>query len=80
MKNRNQIKDYAEQQYKTDQNLTARMNLWSYGSNPESFYKWIFSKIQIQKYERVLELGCGTGQLWLWSIKQKKTCSLSIFL
>jgi ubiquinone/menaquinone biosynthesis C-methylase UbiE len=65
MSNRKTIKDFAEQQYKNLQNLNARMNLWSYGSNPVSLQKWIFSKIHLQENERVLELGCGTGQLWL---------------
>ncbi|MFX1281796.1 MAG: class I SAM-dependent methyltransferase [Promethearchaeota archaeon] len=65
MSNEKNIKEFAEQQYKTSQNLNARMNLWSYGSNPVSLQKWIFSKIHLQEYERVLELGCGTGQLWL---------------
>ena len=65
MSNRNTIKDFAEHQYKTSQNLNDRMNLWSYGSNPETLPKWIFSKINLQEHERVLELGCGTGQLWL---------------
>jgi ubiquinone/menaquinone biosynthesis C-methylase UbiE len=53
------------------------MNLWSYGLNPESLQKWIFSKIQIQDYERILELGCGTGELWLENSKDiPSTCSI----
>ncbi|MFX1376318.1 MAG: class I SAM-dependent methyltransferase [Promethearchaeota archaeon] len=77
MKNSKSIKEFAELQYKTHQNLTARMNLWSYGSNPESLQEWIFSKIQIQECERVLELGCGTGQLWLENFKNvPSTCSI----
>ncbi len=77
MKNKKTVKEFAELQYKNHQNLTTRMNLWSYGSNPESFQKWIFSNIQIQEYERVLELGCGTGQLWIENIKNiPSTCSI----
>jgi ubiquinone/menaquinone biosynthesis C-methylase UbiE len=79
MKNRKTIKEYAEQQYKSPQNLKTRMNLWSYGSNPESLPRWIFSKIGVQEHERVLELGCGTGQLWLENFKQiPSTCSIII--
>ena len=75
MKNYKSVKEYAELQYKTHQNLTNRMNLWSYGSNPETLQKWIFSKIQLQKHERVLELGCGTGQLWLENFRNvPSTC------
>lgn len=77
MKNKNIIKEFAEQQYKTHQNLENRMKLWSYGSNPESLPKWIFSKIQLQEYEKVLELGCGTGQLWLENFNTiPLTCSI----
>jgi ubiquinone/menaquinone biosynthesis C-methylase UbiE len=77
MSNRNTIKEFAEQQYKTSQNLSARMNLWSYGSNPESLPRWIFSKIHLQESERVLELGCGTGQLWLENSNNvPSTCSI----
>ena len=79
MNNKNRIKEFAEQQYKTHQNLNARINLWSYGSNPESLQEWIFSKIQIQEYERVLELGCGTGKLWYENFNNiPSTCSITI--
>ncbi len=77
MKNNRSVKQYSELQYKTHQNLTNRMNLWSYGSNPETLHKWIFSKIQLQGHERVLELGCGTGQLWLENFRNvPSTCSI----
>lgn len=77
MKNNRTVKEYAELQYKTHQNLTDRINLWSYGSNPESLHKWIFSKIQLRDYERVLELGCGTGQLWTENFRNvPATCSI----
>jgi len=78
MKNGKIVKEYAEQQYKTHQKLVNRMNLWSYGTNPESLPKWIFKKIQLQEYERVLELGCGTGQLWLENFKNVPSTCLII--
>jgi ubiquinone/menaquinone biosynthesis C-methylase UbiE len=79
MKNRKTVKEYAELPYKTPQNLNARINLWSYGTNPESLQKWIFSKIQLQENERVLELGCGTGQLWLENLEDiPATCSITL--
>ena len=77
MKNNNSVKEYAKLQYKSHKNLTNRMNLWSYGSNPESLQKWIFSKINLQENERILELGCGTGQLWLENYSNvPSTCSI----
>ncbi|MEJ2249809.1 MAG: hypothetical protein P8Y70_06055 [Candidatus Lokiarchaeota archaeon] len=65
MKDKTPIKEYAEQQYRTHNNLINRINLWSYGTNPESLQKWIFNKIQLKEHERLLELGCETGKLWL---------------
>ena len=77
MKNSKTVKDYAKLQYNTHQNLIDRMNLWSYGTNHVSLHKWIFNKIQLQEYERVLELGCGTGQLWLENSRNvPSTCSI----
>ena len=77
MNNNTSVKEYAELQYKTGNNLIKRLNLWSFGSNPESLQKWIFSNLQLQEHERVLELGCGTGQLWLESsIKVPSTSSI----
>lgn len=77
MKNSKTIKQYAKHQYKTNENLGKRINLWSFGTNPESLAKWIFSKIKLKEYERILELGCGTGQLWLENVKNvPSTCSI----
>jgi ubiquinone/menaquinone biosynthesis C-methylase UbiE len=64
MNHKNAIQEYAEQQYSTPSFLIDRLNLWSYGSNPVPLQKWIFSKLQLQGNKRILELGCGTGQLW----------------
>ncbi|MFX1574975.1 MAG: class I SAM-dependent methyltransferase [Promethearchaeota archaeon] len=77
MKNNKIVKEYAELQYNTHEKLINRMNLWSYGTNPESLHKWIFKKIQLQEHEKVLELGCGIGQLWLENFKDvPSNCSI----
>jgi ubiquinone/menaquinone biosynthesis C-methylase UbiE len=77
MKKYESIKKYAKVQYNNHLNLNNRINLWAYGSNPESLQKWIFNKIQLQKNEKVLELGCGTGQLWVENYRNiPSTCSI----
>lgn len=77
MKNNRNVKEFAELQYKTHQNLINRMNLWSYGTNPESLQKWVFNKIRLQENDRILELGCGTGQLWCENFRNvPSTCSI----
>ena len=64
MKNAKKIRKYATLQYNTSQPLIDRIQLWSYGSNPQSFQEFVFSKLNIQKQEHILELGAGTGKLW----------------
>ncbi|MFX0205912.1 MAG: class I SAM-dependent methyltransferase [Candidatus Hodarchaeota archaeon] len=79
MNHKNVIKEYAELQYSTPSFLIDRMNLWSYGSNPVPLQKWIFSKLQLQGNEQILELGGGTGQLWLENHHQiPPTCSITL--
>jgi len=76
MKN-NRIKEYSNIQYSSEENLTKRISLWSYGSNSESLQKWIFRNINLQKYEKVLELGGGTGKLWVENFKDvPSSCSI----
>ncbi|MFX1388521.1 MAG: class I SAM-dependent methyltransferase [Promethearchaeota archaeon] len=79
MKNNESIKEYAKVQYKNHQNLNNRMNLWSYGSNPVTLQEWIFNKIQLKEDENVLELGCGTGELWLENYRNiPSSCSITL--
>ncbi|HEW2716461.1 TPA: class I SAM-dependent methyltransferase, partial [Streptococcus pneumoniae] len=35
-----------------------------YSKNKLGFNNWIFSNYQITDEVKVLELGCGTGELW----------------
>lgn len=55
----------VREQYKSDKNLNIRSNLHSYNINKIDFDKWCFDQIRFQKNSRILELGCGTGKLWL---------------
>lgn len=55
----------VREQYKSDRNLNIRSNLHSYNINKIDFDKWCFNQINFQKNARILELGCGTGKLWL---------------
>ncbi len=53
------------QQYLTDTNLTARVALHqSFSTNKYGWFKWIFDQIDLTGNKKVLELGCGNGQLW----------------
>lgn len=54
------------QQYNTSTNLNARIQLHErFSTNPLDWHRWVFEQFQIPAGSRVLELGSGTGLLWL---------------
>ena len=57
--------DKVIEQYKSPDNLDIRVELHKkYSKNKLGFNNWIFSNYQITDEVKVLELGCGTGELW----------------
>ncbi|MEU9511955.1 class I SAM-dependent methyltransferase [Micromonospora sp. NPDC048169] len=53
----------ATSQYATTTgNLTARMALHSYGTNPHGWFGWLGERLPLGG--DVLEVGAGTGELW----------------
>ena len=53
------------EQYAKQDNLDIRVKLHKkYSKNKLGFNNWIFSNYQITDETNVLELGCGTGELW----------------
>lgn len=53
-------------QYKNDQNLRARIRLHELFSVDRSdWQRWVFDHLIIPQQARVLELGCGPGDLWV---------------
>lgn len=60
----NMEKDLVEQ-YKDSTNLNVRISLHNrFGVNKQGWFNWIFDKINISSKDKVLELGCGNGELW----------------
>lgn len=56
---------FVQKQYATTGNLRTRISIHSkYSTNPQGFGNWIFSQYRIASGSRVLELGCGTGEMW----------------
>ena len=52
-------------QYQTDANLNARISLHrNFSTNPYPGYKWIFDRFDMPEPACILELGCGSGDLW----------------
>ena len=71
------------EQYKSHDNLDIRVELHKkYSKNKLGFNNWIFSNYQITDEVKVLELGCGTGELWksnLNSINKMKQLIITDF-
>lgn len=52
-------------QYRDSTNLRARASLHArFSTNEVDWVRWVFERLDLQPESRVLELGCGTGQLW----------------
>ncbi len=55
----------VKQQYATANNLCTRMSIHDkYSTNKTGFGNWIVSNYRIEKGMKVLELGCGIGDMW----------------
>lgn len=53
-------------QYRNSTNIDIRIKLHKlYSHNPEPWFKWLYRKYNLKKEDKVLEIGCGNGSLWL---------------
>ena len=53
-------------QYDNSSNISARINLHAlYSTNKQGWFPWIYEKCGITSGMHILELGCGSGALWL---------------
>ena len=64
--------DYLrDDQYKDASNLNARIRLHiEFSTNKYGWFRWIFDQYEKPSQARVLELGCGPGDLWLENIER----------
>lgn len=54
-----------EKQYQTPDKLNTRISIHEkYSTNHQPFGEWIMSHYEIEPGFRILELGCGTGDMW----------------
>lgn len=54
-----------ESQYKTSENLKARIRLHEkYGTNTYRWHRWVYDQLQIDAGSRILEIGCGPADFW----------------
>lgn len=53
------------EQYKNSVNINVRINLHKeYSKNPKGWFQWIYNELHITKSMKILEIGCGNGELW----------------
>lgn len=53
-------------QYKNSSNISARIRLHNlYSQNKTGWFPWLYSQCPIKKGMKILEIGCGSGALWL---------------
>lgn len=65
----------VKEQYRTAEKLDIRTAIHSrYSTNRQGFGNWIFSHYRIEPGMSVLELGCGTGQMWVGQERLMDTC------
>jgi len=58
-------KEIVQKQYESAKNLNTRISIHDkYSVNKQGFGNWIVSNYSIKKGSRILELGCGTGDIW----------------
>ncbi len=58
--------DYVKEQYHKSDNLSTRISIHDkYSTNKMGLSNWYFSMYQINNGMKILELGCGTGSMWL---------------
>ena len=66
--------------YKTPEKLNQRISIHEkYSVNRQGYGNWIFSHYELRENLRILECGCGTGDIWKNHIDDiPKGCSLTL--
>jgi ubiquinone/menaquinone biosynthesis C-methylase UbiE len=61
-----ELESQVRQQYRDSCNLSARVQLHRcFSTNRYGWQRWVFDQIELPPDARVLEVGCGRGDLWL---------------
>lgn len=58
-------------QYQNATNISARIRLHKdYSVNPQGWFPWLFEQLHLHSGMKVLEVGCGNGELWIENLDQ----------
>ncbi|MHB8131725.1 MAG: class I SAM-dependent methyltransferase [Mobilitalea sp.] len=68
----------VKEQYSNGKNLNTRISLHTkYSTNKLGFNHWVYNQYQFSNQCRILELGCGSGDIWTDKLeKLNENCSL----
>jgi ubiquinone/menaquinone biosynthesis C-methylase UbiE len=59
------------EQYQDESNLNARIQLHDrFSTNKYGWHRWVFDQLSLSPEGYILELGCGTGRLWLENLNR----------
>ena len=66
----------VKNQYSTPDKLNTRISIHKkYSVNKQGFGNWIYTNYRIEAGMKVLELGCGTGEMWIGQDELIGRCS-----
>ena len=58
-------RDIVELQYNSDKNLNARQALHEgFSTNKYGWYNWVFDQYVFKPNDKIIEFGCGNGNIW----------------
>lgn len=67
------------EQYKNSTNINIRIKLHEkYSINPIHWFEWMFSQYHLDNGMKVLEIGCGNGELWQQNQKNIPNIQLTL--
>lgn len=72
-------KEEIIKQYKESHNLQTRINIHAYSTAKVNWFDWILERLDLRPGMKILEIGCGTGQLWT-SVCEKLPNNLTIYM
>lgn len=64
------MEETLAKQFKNSSNINSRIELHQrFSQNNLGWFRWIYQNLHLQPNMRILEIGCGNGQLWVDNLK-----------